>query len=84
MPYYFPKEIPDIIHNSKPRIVFLLLVNGRSLLQVHRLLSNIYSTHHYYYIHVDLVIFYKFNISTFNLVFYWTAPYIFIQRTTSP
>lgn len=60
VPFFFPKSIPET-GTWKPRIVFLLLVNGRSLLQVHRLLRNIYSTYHYYYIHVDLRHNYLYN-----------------------
>ncbi|XP_055620367.1 xylosyltransferase oxt isoform X2 [Toxorhynchites rutilus septentrionalis] len=35
------------------RIAFLLTLNGRALRQVHRLLKTLYSTRHYYFIHVD-------------------------------
>lgn len=38
---------------NRPRIVFLLTLNGRAVRQVKRLLGAIYRPHHYYYIHVD-------------------------------
>uniref|UniRef100_A0A6G1S934 protein xylosyltransferase n=1 Tax=Aceria tosichella TaxID=561515 RepID=A0A6G1S934_9ACAR len=39
--------------NGEVRIAFLLSLHGRSLLQIRRLLKNIYSSRHIYYIHVD-------------------------------
>ncbi|KAH7637723.1 xylosyltransferase oxt [Dermatophagoides farinae] len=38
---------------TRPKIVFLLLLSGRSTLQVNRLMLNIFDNHHYYLIHVD-------------------------------
>ncbi|KHJ79630.1 Core-2/I-Branching enzyme, partial [Oesophagostomum dentatum] len=38
---------------KKPRILFLLQLNGRNERQVKRLLKALYSPSHYYYIHVD-------------------------------
>lgn len=39
----------------KVRIAFLLTLNGRAVRQVHRLLKQLYSEEHYYFIHVDSV-----------------------------
>jgi protein xylosyltransferase len=40
-------------YNEDIRIAFLLSLNGRSRLQIMRLLKNIYSKRHIYYLHVD-------------------------------
>ncbi|CAJ0588112.1 unnamed protein product [Cylicocyclus nassatus] len=39
--------------SKRPRILFLLQLNGRNERQVKRLLKVLYSPYHYYYIHVD-------------------------------
>ncbi|EYB88861.1 hypothetical protein Y032_0240g3345 [Ancylostoma ceylanicum] len=57
-PHLMPKakyvETADADVNTKrPRILFLLQLNGRNERQVKRLLKALYSPHHYYYIHVD-------------------------------
>lgn len=46
--------VPKFDDTAKPlRIAFILTLKGRSSLQVKRLLSNIYSSLHTYYLHVD-------------------------------
>ncbi|VDO52086.1 unnamed protein product [Haemonchus placei] len=40
-------------NSKRPRILFLLQLNGRNERQVKRLLKVLYSPYHYYYIHVD-------------------------------
>lgn len=39
----------------RAKVVFLLTLNGRALRQVKRLIRVLYSTSHYFYIHVDAV-----------------------------
>jgi protein xylosyltransferase len=41
--------------SSKPRVAFLLVLNGRNVRQIYRLIRNIYAPEHFYYIHVDAV-----------------------------
>lgn len=40
---------------KRAKVVFLLTLNGRALRQVKRLIRALYSTSHYFYIHVDSV-----------------------------
>lgn len=42
---------------TKIRIVFLFTLNGRSIRQIIRLFNTLYNESHYYYFHVDQVIF---------------------------
>lgn len=51
-----PKEDVD-----KVKIAFLLTLNGRAVRQVHRLLKSLYNKNHFYYIHVDEVIYLSFT-----------------------
>ncbi|PIO73343.1 Core-2/I-Branching enzyme, partial [Teladorsagia circumcincta] len=46
-------ETSSDIGSKRPRILFLLQLNGRNERQVKRLLKALYSPFHYYYIHVD-------------------------------
>lgn len=39
----------------RAKVVFLLTLNGRALRQVRRLIRALYSSSHYFYIHVDSV-----------------------------
>lgn len=54
----FVAQVANTDTNNKQikmvKIVFLLTLNGRALRQVKRLLKILYSTDHYYYIHVDV------------------------------
>ncbi|XP_054155244.1 xylosyltransferase oxt-like [Oppia nitens] len=53
---YIPKVVPNLettINGRDIRIVFLMTLNGRSLRQIKRLLKNIYSKRHFYFIHID-------------------------------
>ena len=43
--------------NRLVRIVFLIMLNGRSLRQILRLVKTIYDEKHFYYFHVDKVSF---------------------------
>ncbi|VDM75553.1 unnamed protein product [Strongylus vulgaris] len=57
-PHLMPKakymETNEVDEKSRrPRILFLLQLNGRNERQVKRLLKVLYSPYHYYYIHVD-------------------------------
>lgn len=40
---------------TRAKVVFLLTLNGRALRQVRRLIRALYSSSHYFYIHVDSV-----------------------------
>lgn len=40
---------------KKVKIAFLLTLNGRALRQIYRLLKALYSSEHFYYIHIDSV-----------------------------
>ncbi|KAK6019058.1 WSC domain protein [Ostertagia ostertagi] len=54
--HLMPKAIFETnsdIDSKRPRILFLLQLNGRNERQVKRLLKALYSPFHYYYIHVD-------------------------------
>ncbi|KAK6044778.1 Core-2/I-Branching enzyme [Cooperia oncophora] len=58
--YYGPHSMPKAVFETgsddnlkRPRILFLLQLNGRNERQVKRLLKALYSPFHYYYIHVD-------------------------------
>ncbi|KAK5977838.1 Xylosyltransferase sqv-6, partial [Trichostrongylus colubriformis] len=46
-------ESDSYVRTKRPRILFLLQLNGRNERQVKRLLKALYSPYHYYYIHVD-------------------------------
>ena len=51
---------PEEVSGRKPiRIVFSLMVTGRAVRQVKRLLKAIYHRNHLYFIHVDKVSFYS-------------------------
>uniref|UniRef100_UPI00358DF71E xylosyltransferase 2-like isoform X2 n=1 Tax=Myxine glutinosa TaxID=7769 RepID=UPI00358DF71E len=43
----------EVVNGVPIRIVFMLVVHGRAVRQLHQLFSAIYHSHHYYYIHVD-------------------------------
>ena len=66
---------------KRPKIVFLLLISGRSYIQVLRLLKNIYSDQHYYFIHVDFVIFYlKSFFFPYSFLSIFLEEQIFIRK----
>ncbi|KAK6047038.1 hypothetical protein COOONC_15458 [Cooperia oncophora] len=55
-PHSMPKAVFETGSDDnlkRPRILFLLQLNGRNERQVKRLLKALYSPFHYYYIHVD-------------------------------
>lgn len=56
----FIPQIANTEYNStinRSKIVFLLTLNGRAVRQVKRLIKNLYHKDHFYYIHVDVVMY---------------------------
>lgn len=68
----FDPQVAELIPKenvNKVKIAFLLTLNGRAVRQVHRLLKSLYDKNHFYYIHVDEVIY--FVIFIMRLVRLW-------------
>lgn len=65
-PQKFVEPPANVSLDSSPvKILFFFVVSGRSARQVVRLLNLIYSQHHFYYIHVDVVSFNNDNGHTY-------------------